>query len=436
LLLVPIGVWLLREQLRRGTAADALVTGSAALLLSLYVSRVVHPNYLILAAVLLPAAVAAGASLATDALIGGLALLALGVEIAEGEIFATTWADAVTARWPGASGLVHALAPRAGPALTRDPLGLLFSAIACGLGIALLVAGVVRAGRRARAIVLALALVLLAVVPTWIVTTVGRLSGTPRVQDGWAAAVWPETDGARPALREAWSVSFRKDPPGLAPPPAPVLGARALARLLGTLVLRDPRVLSLLAFAVGAILIARAGPPETALDRITASVVLPPAIVGVVFGSGALITLALLLGAARLVTRYARMPEASAIAGLAVALAGAGAVGHLLGGPSATALGPGLGLSNLRLYAGATPGTSDFVGPVLVLVVTVAALVASRRVPWDAPRLLGGATAILMIALWLAPSAAPDYVVAPLALLAIAASLPPRETFDTAGAAL
>jgi hypothetical protein len=50
LLLVPIGVWLLREQLRRGTAADALVTGSAALLLSLYVSRVVHPNYFILAA--------------------------------------------------------------------------------------------------------------------------------------------------------------------------------------------------------------------------------------------------------------------------------------------------------------------------------------------------------------------------------------------------
>ena len=62
-----------------------LVTGSAALLLSLYVSRVVHPNYLILAAVLLPAAVAGGAVLATDALIGGLALLALGAEIADKE---------------------------------------------------------------------------------------------------------------------------------------------------------------------------------------------------------------------------------------------------------------------------------------------------------------------------------------------------------------
>jgi hypothetical protein len=119
-----------------------------------------------------------------------------------------------------------------------------------------------------------------------------------------------------------------------------------------------------------------------------------------------------------------------------VAVASAGAAGHLLGGPSATALGPGLGLSNLRLYAGATPGTSDFVGPVLVLLVAVALRVASRRVPWDGPRLLGGAAAILMIALWLGPRAAPDDVVAPIALLAIAASLPPRETFDTAGDAL
>ena len=436
LLLVPVGVWLLREQLRRGGAADALVTGSAALVLSLYVSRVMHPNYLILAAVLLPAAVAGGAVLATDALIGGLAFLAIAIEIAEAEVFATTWADAVAARWPGTTGLLGALAPRAGPALTRDPLGLLFSAIACGLGIVLIVSGALRAQRRWRAVVLVIGLVVLALVPAGIVMRVGRLSGTPRVQDGWAATVWPEGDRARSNLREAWSVSFRKDPPGLVPPPEPVLGARAVARAFGALRVRDPRVLALLAMAVVAVLIARAGPGDTALDRIAASVVLPPAIVGVVFGSGDLVKLGLILGAALLVTRYARVPEASAIAGVAVALVAAGAAERLVGGPSATSLGPSLGLSNLRLYAGATPGTPDLVGPVLVLVGASAALVASRRVSVDGPRLLGAAAAILMIALWLAPSAAPDDVVVPIALLAIAITDQGRETFDTAGSAL
>ena len=436
LLLVPIGVWLLREQLRRGGAADALVTGSAALVLSLYVSRVMHPNYLILAAVLLPAAVAGGAVLATDALIGGLALLAAGVEIAEAEVFATTWADAVTARWPGANGLLGALAPRAGPSLTRDPLGLVFSAIACGLGIALIVSGALRAHRRWRATVLVLGLVVLAVVPAGIVMRVGRLSGTPRVQDGWAATVWPDRDGARPALREAWSVSFRKDPPGAAPEAATAPGARALAHMLGAFAVRDPRLLALVALALATVFVVRLGPPKTALDRMAASVVLPPAIVGVVFGSGDLVKLGLILGAALLFTRYARVPEGSAIAGVAVALVAAGAAERLVGGASATSLGPSLGLSNLRLYAGATPGTPDLVGPVLVLVGASAALVASRRVSVGAPRLLGGAAAILMLALWLAPSAAPDDVVVPIALLAIAVTHEGRETFDTAGSAL
>ena len=430
LLLVPIGVWLLREQLRRGTAADALLTGSAALLLSLYVSRVVHPNYLILAAVLVPAAVAGGAALATDALIGGLALLALGVEIAEGEVFATTWADAVTARWPPATGLLHTLAPRAGPALTHDPFGLVFSAIACGLGIVWLVGGALRMGHRARAAVLALAVVLLAVVPTWIVSTVGRVSGTPRVQDGWAAAVWPETDGARPALHEAWSVSFRKDPPGLAPPPTPAAGTRALARAIGALGLRDPRVLALLALAVVAILIARAGPHETALARLASSVALPPAILGVVFGSGSLVMLAMILVAALVAARFARITPASAIAGAAVLAAGGAIVVR------SSSLGPGLGLGNLRLYAGAEPGRGDLAGPALAVAGAVIALVWARRVTLEASRVLGGAAAFLMAALWLAPSASPNDVLGPVALLAIAATCDARDSFDTPGAPL
>jgi glycosyl transferase family 87 len=430
LLLVPIGVWLLREQLRRGTAADALLTGSAALLLSLYVSRVVHPNYLILAAVLVPVAVAAGAGLATDALIGGLGLLALGVEIAEGEVFATTWADAMAARWPSASGLSGTLAPHAGPALTHDPLGLLFSAIACGLGIALLVGGVLRMRPGARAAVMALAVVVLGGVPTWIVSTVGRLSGTPRVQGGWAAAVWPETDGARPPLHEAWSVSFRKDPPGLAPPPAPAAGARALARAIGALGLRDPRLLALLALAMVAILIARTGPRETALARLASSVVSPPAILGVVFGSGGLLMLAMILVTALVAARFARIRPASAIAGMAVLAAGAAIV------VTSSSLGPGLGLGNLRLYAGAGPGTGDLVGPALVLGGAVIALVWARRATLEAPQTVGRAAAFLMAALWLAPSAGPDDVIVPIALLAIAVTCDPRDSFDTPGTPL
>jgi hypothetical protein len=437
LLLLPIGVWLLREQLRRGTAADVLVTGSAALLLSLYVSRVMHPNYLILAAVLLPAAVAAGASLAVDAVIGGLALLATAVEIAEGEVFATTWTDAVAARWPPPTGLLHGLGPRAGPTLTHDPLGLFFSAIACGLGIALLVGGSLRMGRRARATVLALALVVLAVIPTWIVMRVGRLSGTPRVQDAWAASVWPETAGAHPSLREAWSVSFQKDPPGILEASAPAPAARALARTLGAFGVRDPRLLSLLALGAVAILVARAGRGETGLDRVAASVMLPPALVGAVFGSGAVVMLALILGAGTLGARYARLPMGPALAAVAALLVIAGAAGRLIGVTfAAPSLGPGLGLSNLHLYAGAAPGTPSLIGPALLVAAAIAAVVLARRASLDEPRLLGAAAALLVTALWLAPSASPDDVVAPVALLAVAVTQSRRDGFDTARSAL
>jgi hypothetical protein len=329
------------------------------------------------------------------------------------------------------------LAPRAGPTLTRDPLGLLFSAIACGLGIALLVAGALRAQRRWRARVLGLAVVLLAIVPTWIVMTVGRVSGTPRVQDEWAAKAWPETDGARPSLREAWSVSFRKDPPGPLPTETPTPGARALARALGALGMRDPRLLTLLAAVAVALLIARLGPGDTALERVAASVVLPPALVGAVFGSGALVMFALALGVTGVAARYARRPVGPVLAGVIAALVITGAASRLIGvAMVAPSLGPGLGLSNFRLYAGATPGTPDLAGPALALLAAIAAIVLARRASLDGPRLLGGAAALLLTALWLAPRASPDDVVVPIALLAMAATHSQRDGFDTAGSAL
>ena len=53
---IPLGLLLAARQLRERRAAGALLAGGAALLASLYFSRVVHPNYLILAATLLPVA--------------------------------------------------------------------------------------------------------------------------------------------------------------------------------------------------------------------------------------------------------------------------------------------------------------------------------------------------------------------------------------------
>jgi len=450
LLLVPIGVWLLREQLRRGTAADALVTGSAALLLSLYVSRVVHPNYLILAAVLLPAAVAGGAVLATDALIGGLALLALGVEIAEGEVFATTWADAVAGHWPPASGLWHSLAPRAGPALTHDPLGLLFSAIACGLGIALLVGGVLRTPHRARAVVLVAAVVVLAVVPASVVMTVGRLSGTPRVQRAWAASAWPYERVGGPAPRQAWSESFRKDPPGSAAVPHDG-SAAFLADLVGAVGIRDLRAVAVLALGFAVFFLWRLAPAEAGLERVSL-LLLPPAIVGVTFGSGDVLLLALLTAALFAIARGA-VRSGSAMMGAAAALfprlvppaallarvaapavaafAAVVVVLEVAGSLAPPALGPGLGLSNLRLYFGADPGAHDGLALILLLVLTAASWLGVRRLALDGPKGLAAAAALLLATLWLAPSASPDDVLVPIVMLAIAATHDQREGFDT-----
>jgi len=452
LVLVPIGVWLLREQLRRGTAADALVTGSAALLLSLYVSRVVHPNYLILAAVLLPAAVAGGAVLAMDALIGGLALLALGVEIAEGEIFATTWADAVTAHWPPASGLWHSLAPRAGPALTHDPLGLFFSALACGLGIALLVGGVLRMPPRARAAVLVAAVVVLAVVPASIVMTVGRLSGTPRVQRAWAASAWGYEIVEGPFPRQAWSESFRKDPPGSAAVPGDP-GASLLAHLVGAVGIRDLRAVAVLALAAAVFFLSRLSPAEAGLERVSL-LLLPPAIVGVTFGSGDVLLLALLAAALFVVSRGA-VRSGSAVMGAAAALflrlvppaallarvtapamaafVAAIVVLKVVGGSLAAppVLGPGLGLSNLRLYFGADPGAQDVLALILILGVTAAAWLGVRRLALDGAKGLAAAATLLLATLWLAPNASPDDVLVPIVMLAIAAAHDHGDGFDT-----
>jgi len=464
-LLVPAGVWLLGRSLRSGALGDALAAGGAALLLSLYVSRVVHPNYLILAAVLLPAAVVMGARVTIDAVVGGLLLLATAVEIAEGEVFASTWTDAVAAHWPGAS----VLAPRAGPDLTRDPLGLVFSAMACGLGVALVVAGVARARRRWRVLLGAVALVSLVVVPSWIEIRMGQLSGAPRIEDAWAATVWPRTAGsAPPVLRQAWSLSFRKDPPSTVEPANPAPAAPWLAAMLPAARVHDPRALTLGALVCASLLLAFAAPAEIALVRAAAVVLLPASILGVVFGSGDMVLLAIALAGAIALPR-GRPLAAGVVIGLATALfprlipavplvivataptdvtrrraAWGAAIGVALGWTAALVAGtvavptflPGFGLSNLRLYLGAMPGTPDLVGPVLVGITALASLVAAVRVRWSPARALAAAAACLIGALWLAPAASPDDVVVPVALLVMAAAWPrPSDLIDSPASA-
>ena len=188
LLLAPLGLLLLRRQMREGTEAAALLMGSAMLLATLYFSRVVHANYLILAATLLPVAALRSRRVAADVPVVPLLLLALAVETVENGLFRATWAQAVESGLPGRlHGIARALAPRAGPGTTDDPLGLLLAALAAGLGILYLVGAVCGAPLRARAFAVLVAAMVVVVAPTLVVIGIGKATGVVRSQDRWTA---------------------------------------------------------------------------------------------------------------------------------------------------------------------------------------------------------------------------------------------------------
>jgi hypothetical protein len=286
LLLVPIGLLLAHEQLRARTAAAALVAGGTALLLSLYFSRVVHPNYLILAATLLPIALLMRARVPADAVIVSLLLLAVAVEVAEGRVLEAVWNDAVAARLPGhVDGLWRVLAPRAGADLTQDPLGLLLSATAAGLGILLLTAGVLRSSARVRMGIVGVATIAVMIAPAIVAIRVAQASGVYRVQDRWAVSLRPDT--APGITQEAWSTSFRRDPPA------------AVERGYGwsSGLVREPRRVTLAMIPLlAALLFALAGRSDRPLV-LGLALLAPPIAVGTVFGSGALVILAALAAA-------------------------------------------------------------------------------------------------------------------------------------------
>jgi hypothetical protein len=473
-LLIPLGLLLVHRQMREGGPETALVTGSVALVAAIYFSRVVHPNYLIPAAVLLPVGVLAR-RLRADLAIVPLLLFTLAVEIAEHQVFRTTWDQAVAADLPRRlGGLAAALAPRAGPHLTLDPLGVLFSAIAGGLAVLYLTLGLAGAGGRTRAVALGVAGVLVVAVPLLVVVGVGDRTGLIRAQDpvvvqsagdarrlaSFASPYTPPLEDT-PRGREAYATSFRLDPPDEIRPDRPTVppGLSILATLGRAVGRRDIRLWALLALAFLGAFVARrldgvgriAGPGLVLL--------LAPLALGTVFGSTMALPLLGLLAAWALARRGPPW-AAGVLAGLAVALdhramllapvllvplderprgwrpalvGGALAYGaavlpvalldlpafadRLLSLPSP---GPGLGVFNLFAYFGVEGSTAvrilAAVTPLAALQVT--ALLFRRRGPALA---LAGLAALTWIAL--APALSADFVAVPILLLGLSALL-------------
>jgi hypothetical protein len=469
-LLVPLGVLLLRAQLRDGHPEWALATGSAALLASLYFSRVVHPNYLVAAAVLLPLAVLArqrGADLA----VAPLLLLALGSEIAENGLLAAAWEQAVAFSLPDRWGsLAAALAPRAG-ALTKDPLGLLFSATAAGLGVLYLALGVGGAPRRARVAVTALAGVLVVGAPALVLASLSARTGVVRAQD--PAVVQAQADASRllagrspyspppessPRGREAWSASFRLDPPAEILPARPLLppGPSQLVGLARAAGVRDLRLVALLALAALAAVAALRFEGRRRRTALALALLAAPLATGTVLGSPAALPLAALVGAWAAGRRWAL---AGVLAGVAVALdhrallvapfllarvapgerrgaaTRAAAAYGLLVAPvvlldpvAFTARlgtegvpGPGLGLFNLLAYRGVEASAGA------LALGALAPLLSAGVVLWllarPGPPLARGGVASL-VGLVLAPAVSAEAVALPLVLLGLAAITP------------
>ena len=384
LLLAPVGVLLLRRQMRLGGAWAAVAAGAAALVASLYFSRVFHPNYLVLAAVLLPLAVLAPQRRGDLAAVP-LLLLAVAVEIAENEVLRAVWEDA---HGEGGLAVLGPLAPLAAPALSRDPLGLGLSGVLSGLAVLYLVIAFLGAREGVRRALAAVGFAAAVAVPTLVIVAAGMRGGVPvRAQDPWLAQVLAGGRAER-VVAQAWSPSFRRDPPAPlnaadGPPGAAALGAAA-APLGG-----DPRWLLLVAGAGLGGLVAWLVPPVHVPVAWAGTLLSPAAAIGVVFGSPALLVAcgvvaaatlaagrrtlaaALVLGALAACVPWAVFaapfvllgrPDASigrALTGLAAgfvllaALGAASGVPVTLAGLLPSRLEPGVGFGNALIYAGA-----------------------------------------------------------------------------------
>src|SRR5262249_51809353 len=184
-------------------------------------------------------------------------LLLLAVEIAENAVFLAAGEQAAAAGLPArVGGVAAALAPRAGPDLSPDPLGLALSATTAGCAVVYLVAAALGLRRRGRLVLATCATLFVIVLPAWVLRGLSERTGLVRAQDRWAVQV--QADAARladgespyaqppattPFGREAFSTSFRLDPPAELVPDRPLVppGTTTLAAVLRPVGLRDPR---------------------------------------------------------------------------------------------------------------------------------------------------------------------------------------------------
>jgi hypothetical protein len=276
-----------------------------------------------------------------------------------------------------------------------------------------------------------------------------------RGQDGWLGEVLdadaPSTPGTEPIrAKEAWSQSFRLDPPAPLVSGATPGGLVVKSALQGT-GLVDPRALTLAALvALGIALALRTSDPAIALGAVLAG---PALAISVAFASPAVLALGAILAAGALVRGERRILAGAMLGATAVVTASAlfatplplaprperprrsalvrGLAGLALGGgvmlAAALALvpvsmvlggrGSGLGLGALLAYRGwegaRLAGVAAWLLPAIV--------VASAALRWKTTPSLHVVGLATLAGLWVMPSASPHALAVPLALLVLGA---------------
>jgi hypothetical protein len=264
-----------------------------------------------------------------------------------------------------------------------------------------------------RSTVVVLSAACVAVPATFVMVDVGARTGVLRAQEAWFASVAGESGLP---VREAWSQSFRRDPPALVPAVRP--------SILGRLGIVDPRPWLLAVLALAAFLIARSAGAEQRPLALAAALLAPGLLLGTLAGAAAaaallgLVLLGTRFGPALLVLLPPWEPRAVATGfGLAggprwkmvfTALALVWAATNLAAPSGAQA---GLGVSNLLLYVGVVPGAAW----------SVAGLLAAAALAWFLRGRDGLAPVALLAAVVLTAGSSPQLagVVAALLILPV-----------------
>jgi hypothetical protein len=294
--------------------------------------------------------------------------------------------------------------------------------------------------------------------PAALMAMAGRVSGTARGQDAFlgdvvAAARGPRAADGRATALEAWSQSFRREPPGpLGEEGATRPAAATVGGLLRGLGLSDPRLL----LVIGAVLLAaltwRHAPAASPLPA--SAVLLAPAMVsGIVFGAPEVLSLAALcVASTRRASRPFRSGLAAGVAGgfsLAAlpaavpliapwegktwkALATGAALGYAalvvpglaVGALSPPRIGPGIGVPNVLLPVGAPASALIVASAASCALTAAAAVLVGRSTRSQSPLAFAAAAALSLAALWSLPSGSAHSLALPLGLLALSATFP------------